>query len=110
MNPKKLIKKKIYSKTDARYNLPKLIDRVRDGEGPIYITDRGTTKAILVSYADYEKSSKPLKKGKKFSEWGLIGIWKDREDVKDSVAWVQKLRQKEDDRSKESWTKKYDDK
>lgn len=32
-------------------------------------------------------------------EAGFIGMWADREDMKDSVAWVNAQRKKQDDRS-----------
>ncbi|MBF0544780.1 MAG: DUF2281 domain-containing protein [Candidatus Riflebacteria bacterium] len=39
----------------------------------------------------------PPKKGKKKSvlDCKCIGMWKDREDMKDSSSWVRKLREKE---------------
>lgn len=91
--------KKIYSKTDARYNLPSIINRVRDGDGPVYITDRGVITAVIMSNNEFEKIKKKTKKEFKFSDLGWIGMWKDREDMKDSVAWVNKIREEEESRS-----------
>ena len=96
---KKAADKKIYSKTEARYNLPDIVNKVRDGEGPIYITDRGNTQAVIISYDEYKKQNQPVKKRKKFSELGLIGIWKGRKDIKDGVSWERKIRKEESNRS-----------
>ncbi len=62
---KKIIKN-IYSKTDARYNLPSIVDRVRDGEGPIYITDRETVTAVVISNSSFENFNKKPKKVQSF--------------------------------------------
>ena len=91
--------KDVYSKTEARYNLPTIINRVRDGEGPVYITDRGVITAVVISNNEFERSIKKPKKEFKFSDLGWIGMWKDREDMKDSVAWVNKIREEEELRS-----------
>lgn len=93
--------KKIYSKTDARYNLPSIINRVRDGEGPVYITDRGNISAILISYNDYEKNTpkSTVKIRKKFGDSSLFGLWKDRTDIINSVDFVNKMRKEEEERT-----------
>ena len=91
--------KNIYSKTDARYNLPSIINRVRDGEGPVYITDRGVITAVVISNNEFEKISKKPKKEFKFSDLKVCGMWRDRDDMKDSVKWVQDLRSGMSDRN-----------
>ena len=97
--PKKKNFKTIYSRTDARKNLPNLVDRVMDGAGPIYIAGRGVTQAVLMSLEDYERE---IKKGDtqpvNFSDTGLAGIWKGRKDMQDSVAWTNSMREEEDSR------------
>lgn len=90
--------KKYYSKTEARYNLPSLIDRVKDGGEAVYITEKGAAKVVLLSAAEYNKLTK--KKRIKFSETGLAGMWKDRKDMEDSAEWVRKSREWESNRSK----------
>lgn len=41
----------------------------------------------------YKKPKKPqVEKKRKLSEEPFYGMWQDREDMKDSVAWVRRLR------------------
>ena len=102
--------KDVYSKTEARYNLPTIINRVRDGEGPVYITDRGVITAVVISNNEFERNIKKSKKEFKFSDLKICGMWKDREDMKDSVKWVQNLRSGMSDRNKYYWERPIDDK
>ena len=93
--------KKVYSKTEARYNLPNLIDRVREGTESIYITDRGQKSAVLISYENFLKinTTAQNKKRKKFGDSSLFGLWKNRTDIKNSVDFVNKMRKEEEERS-----------
>jgi|GEM_PF-3559728 len=87
--------KDIYLKSEAREKFPQLVDRVYESNTPIYIYNRDVPQAVLISISTYNSlnTTKPTKKS--FKESGLVGIWKDREDMKDSVAWVNKIRQEE---------------
>jgi hypothetical protein len=40
----------------------------------------------------------PKKPRKPISSYKAFGMWKDREDMKDAVSWVQELRKKEERR------------
>ena len=59
-------------------------------------------KAKLVSALsdDLESESiRPVRHSKRpLTELAACGMWKDREDMKDSVAWVQELRRREEKR------------
>lgn len=87
---------KVVSSSNARYNLPELLNIIRDGEGPVTITNRGKVKAVIISPEEYAA----YKKSKKISKSSLAGIWSDRPDMKDSAKWVNKLRENEENRSK----------
>ena len=58
-------------------------------------------KLRLISRVAEDLSIKALlkKPRKPISSYKAFGMWKDREDMKDSVAWVRKLREKEEKRS-----------
>lgn len=43
-------------------------------------------------YNQYVKSSSKKKDDKPLSEYNFVGMWKDREDMKDSTAWVRQQR------------------
>lgn len=62
------------------------------------LPDEGKDK--LLSFVEYLKEfydiepEKPKEK-KPLSSYEFVGMWKDREDMKDSVAWVKKLRREQ---------------
>ncbi len=88
--------KKVYNKSEARQKLPSLINEVRDAGTEIYISERGKTQAVLISYDQYLKMFRKNKKSNKELILELAGIWKDREDMKDSVKWVNQVRKEEE--------------
>ena len=57
-------------------------------------------KLIALLSDDLESESiQPVRHSKRpLSKLAACGMWKDREDMKDSVAWVQELRRREERR------------
>lgn len=46
-------------------------------------------------YNQYVKSPSQKPTKKPISEYGFVGMWKDREDMADSTAWVREQRKKQ---------------
>jgi antitoxin (DNA-binding transcriptional repressor) of toxin-antitoxin stability system len=70
---------------DLRYRMKDVLRAIDRGE-TVTVLYRGKEKARLVPI-----ESKP-EKGLKPSDHAFCGMWKDRGDMKDPVAWVRKLR------------------
>lgn len=83
---------KIYNKSEARQKFPSLVKEVNDSSGAIYISERGEKQAVLISYKAFLKLYKPVNQAKKLVTFA--GIWKDREDLIDTVKWVNNIREK----------------
>ena len=73
--------------TDLRRNLKRVLDAVDRGED-VTVLYRGKEKAKLLPLNGTSEGKKPVK----LSETPFFGMWKDREDMKDPVAWVRKIR------------------
>jgi len=65
-----------------RTKASEVLKRVRNG-GSVTVTLRGKPVAKLVSLSDQEK---------KLTDYAAIGMWADREDMKDVDAWLRKIR------------------
>jgi hypothetical protein len=51
---------------------------------------------IAFLYARHQHSPLPKRSGKsKLAEEPFVGLWENREDLRDSTAWVRKVRQQE---------------
>lgn len=51
---------------------------------------------VAFLYARYQRSSLPKRLGKsKLTEDPFVGLWEDREDLRDSTAWVRHVREGE---------------
>lgn len=72
---------------DLRYKMKDILRAIDRGE-TVTVTYRGKEKARLVPIA----SEKPKMK---VEDHPACGMWKDREDMKDPVEWVRKLRAKQ---------------
>ncbi len=68
---------------ELRLNTSQVLKKVQQ-VGSITITFRGKPVAKLLS-------TSPAK-NKKLTDYAAIGMWKDREDMKDVDAWVRKVR------------------
>lgn len=71
---------------DLRYRMKDVLRALDRGE-PVTVLYRGKAKAKLVPIA----SEKPRMR---MEDHPACGMWADREDMKDPVAWVRKLRSK----------------
>jgi len=94
----KTTEKKIYYRTEARKKLPEILNFVKDSGTAVYIAERGVTQVVIVPVEQYEEK---VRKATKFdiTKSNLFGMWKDREDMKDSVKWVNDMRKREENRS-----------
>jgi prevent-host-death family protein len=72
--------------TELRRKTKDIMRAVERGE-PVILYRRGKAKARIVPV-----SSNP---GMKMEDHPMCGMWKDREDMKDPVEWVRKLRSKQ---------------
>lgn len=71
---------------DLRYRMKDVLKAIDRGE-PVTILYRGKEKARIVPI----KAEKPKMR---IEDHPACGMWADREDMKDPVAWVRKLRSK----------------
>ena len=77
---------------DFRDNLSTIIEEVAVGKKSYTVTKFGKEKVAIIPI-DKALNTKP----KKNIDWDnepFVGMWKDRKDMKDSVAWVRNLRKK----------------
>ena len=84
------------STKELRDNLSEILEKVAIGGQSFRVQKFGKEKALLIPPKKEKK-----KKVKKFN-WRAhpaFGMWKDREDMKDSAKWVRELRKKESMRS-----------
>jgi prevent-host-death family protein len=61
-----------------------------DQDGSVTITHRGKPRAMVVPVAK-------KKRGRPIRDYAAFGILKDREDMKDPVAWVRNVRRSRHD-------------
>ncbi len=54
--------------------------------GPVTITYRGKPRAVMVPVRERRQDRRSIR------DYPAFGIWKDRDDMKDPVAWVRKQR------------------
>ena len=83
------------STKELRDNLSEILEKVAIGKMTFLVSKFGRRKALIIPPPVNEK-----KKVKKI-DWRSLpafGMWKDREDMKDSAAWVRKVREKESKR------------
>jgi antitoxin (DNA-binding transcriptional repressor) of toxin-antitoxin stability system len=72
---------------DLRYRMKDVLRAIDRGE-TVTVLYRGKEKATLVPINGACDKKKPIK----LSDSPFFGMWKDREDMKDPVAWVRKIR------------------
>ena len=81
---------------ETRNNLADIVERVALTGQTYIVTKFGKVKAKIVPPEDKESKKKPAIKLKDYShqQWlkDTFGMWKDRKDMKDPVAWVNKIR------------------
>jgi len=69
---------------DLRYRMKSVLEALDRGE-PVTVLYRGKAKARIVPM-------KSQKRGR-LQDHPAVGMWKDRKDMADPVAWVRKLRE-----------------
>jgi prevent-host-death family protein len=74
---------------DLRYRMKDVLRAIDRGE-TVTVLYRGKEKAKLVPIEDTPANGETKKV--KFTETPFFGMWKDREGMKDPVAWVRKMR------------------
>ena len=88
------------SVTDLRYRMKDLLRAIDRGE-TVTVLYRGKEKATLVPINGAPINGSPIngspvngepKKPFRSIDSPFFGMWKDREDMKDPVAWVRKIR------------------
>lgn len=84
------------STKELRDNLAEILERVAIGQQSFEVYKFGTIKAVI---NPPQIKTKEKKKKINFRKLPAFGMWKDREDMKDSAKWVRDLRKKESMRS-----------
>ncbi len=79
---------------DLRDNLAQIIEETAIAKRQFAVTKFGKQKVAIIPI---EEINKPIKKVD-FRKLPGFGMWKDREDMKDSAKWVHDLRVKESNR------------
>lgn len=79
------------STKELRDNLATILERVAIGQQSFEVYKFGTIKAVI---NPPQIKTKEKKKKINFRKLPAFGIWKDREDMKDPVEWVNKIREK----------------
>ena len=69
---------------DLRKKMREVLEAI-DRRETVTLTHRGRRKAIILPY--------PEKKSVRIEDLPAFGMWKDREDMSDPVAYVNKLRE-----------------
>ncbi len=72
---------------DLRYHMKDVLRAIDRGE-TVTVLYRGKEKAKLVPITDAQETKPRMK----MKDHPFFGMWKDREDMKDPVAWVRKMR------------------
>jgi hypothetical protein len=71
------------------------VEKVVEMAGRLPVKDRLRVISKLAEDLATETPSK--KRRKPITQYAAVGMWKDREDMKDSVAWVRALRAREEE-------------
>lgn len=77
-----------------RDNLAEIIDEAAIAKKSFVVTKFGKQKVAIVPIKDIKVKKKKVD----FGKLPAFGMWKDREDMKDSAQWVSDLRKREEDR------------
>ena len=84
----------LISTKELRDNLAEILEKVAIAKQSFLVSKFGREKALIVPVvADTEKEEEKTKKN--LRNLAACGMWKDREDIKNSVAWISNLRRKQ---------------
>ena len=75
---------------DLRRRTKEIIEALDRGE-EVTILDRGEEKGVIVPAKSRKKKCRPMR------EHPAVGMWKDREDMKDVHAYLRKTRERRSD-------------
>ena len=73
------------SVVDLRHKMKEILAALDRGE-EVTILYRGKERAVMIPAQQRDKKRTPA------AEHPAVGMWKDREDMKDPAAWVRKIR------------------
>lgn len=80
------------------------VQKVIETDGEICITNipfrKGERWEVIIRSATSPQEDKPPLTARKLLESGLVGMWKDRQDIGDSVIYARHLRVQSQNRSK----------
>lgn len=85
------------STKELRDNLSEILEQVAIGKRSFAVYKFGKKKAILSAPVQTIPSKT---KKRDLASHPAVGMWKDREDMKDPVKWVREMREKESRRTK----------
>lgn len=87
---------RIVSPRDLQRSYREIFDMAIATGEPIIVTNRKRPEVAIVPIEMVESlyTQKQLRQTPPISQSGLVGIWLDRKDMKDTSAWVRKLRTK----------------
>jgi antitoxin (DNA-binding transcriptional repressor) of toxin-antitoxin stability system len=84
-----MLQPKTVTTKELRDNLSEIIEKVAGGGHSFIVSKFGKKKVLVSPYKEDKKKKVDL------SKLPAFGMWKDREDMKDSVAWERQMRLKQ---------------
>lgn len=87
------------STKELRDNLAEVLEKVAIGQQTFLVSKFGRKKAMIVPIANVVGTNRKKQK-RDLRNLSAYGMWKDRREMKDSVAWVSKLRERQSFRIK----------
>lgn len=90
----------LISTKELRDNLAEVLEKVAIGQQSFLVSKFGRKKAMMIPIAEMAEADKKKQK-RNLSSLSACGMWKDRKDMKNSAAWISKLRQRQSFRIKD---------
>ena len=87
----------VISTKKLRDNLAEILEKVAIGKQTFIISKFGKQKALITPVVEAKKKQPQ----KNLRSLPAFGMWKDRKDMKDSAAWVARMRAKQSFRIRE---------
>lgn len=86
----------VISTKNLRDNLAEILEQVSIGRQNFIVAKFGRKKALISPITDDFFNDKKVN----FSKLAAFGVWKNRQDLKNSAKWVSNLRKKQSFRNK----------
>jgi len=83
------------STKELRDNLSEVLEKVAIGQQAFLVSKFGRKKAMIVPIADMIDMTNEKKQKKDLRNLPACGMWQERKEMKNSVAWVSKLRERQ---------------